>query len=104
MEKVIHRILMGTGQNTLERDMVKDSWLDIIGRYLHLQTEEIKTDGKIINKEQLIFPVIISSPAFVRFQHMRKNTVLENYLIQHSAGSGKSIQLHGSPIGFQSSQ
>ena len=69
----------------------KDSWLDIIGRYLHLQTEEIKTDGKIINKEQLIFPRYHQLTCVRKISaHAKEYGVGKNYLIQHSAGSGKS--------------
>ena len=69
----------------------KDSWLDIIGKFLHLQVEEIKIDGRTVKKEKLIFP---------RFHQLdcvrsiaadaKENGVGKNYLIQHSAGSGKS--------------
>ncbi|NLD50648.1 MAG: type I restriction endonuclease subunit R, partial [Clostridiaceae bacterium] len=69
----------------------KDSWLDIIGRYLHLQTEEIKTDGKVINKEQLIFPRYHQLTCVRKVAaDAKENGVGKNYLIQHSAGSGKS--------------
>ncbi len=69
----------------------KDSWLDIIGRYLHLQTEEIKTDGKTINKEQLIFPRYHQLTCVRKISaHAKEYGVGKNYLIQHSAGSGKS--------------
>ncbi len=49
-----------------EEVLVKDSWMDIIQRFVHLQTDEIEIDlsasgdgqagGKIIKKEKLIFP------------------------------------------------
>jgi type I restriction enzyme R subunit len=69
----------------------KDSWLDILGRYLHLQVEEIKIDGRTVKKEKLI------SPRYHQLDCVRKlaadakeNGAGKNYLIQHSAGSGKS--------------
>ncbi|MEA3414667.1 MAG: type I restriction endonuclease [Thermodesulfobacteriota bacterium] len=69
----------------------KDSWMDIIGSFLLLQTEEYKIDGKIFKKEKLIFP------RFHQLDVVRKLTLDarqkgagNNYLIQHSAGSGKS--------------
>ena len=34
----------------------KDSWLDIIQRFFHLQVEEIKIDSKLYKKESMIFP------------------------------------------------
>lgn len=69
----------------------KDSWLDIVGRFLHLEQETIKLNGKSARKETLIFP------RFHQLDVVRKLTADaeekgagQNYLIQHSAGSGKS--------------
>ncbi|MEQ8192256.1 MAG: type I restriction endonuclease [Candidatus Eremiobacterota bacterium] len=69
----------------------KDSWMDIIGRFLHIQTEEFKYDGKVIKKEKIVFP------RFHQLDAVRKLAADateagpgKNYLIQHSAGSGKS--------------
>lgn len=69
----------------------KDSWMEILQRFVHLQTEEFESNGKIYKKEKLIFP------RYHQLDAVRKisNNVLEveagtNYLIQHSAGSGKS--------------
>ncbi len=74
-----------------ERILQKDSWMEIIQRFVHLQTEEIEVEGKIFKKEKLIFP------RYHQLDAVRKisKKVLEigpgeNYLIQHSAGSGKS--------------
>jgi len=38
-----------------ENILQKDSWMEIIQRFVHLQTEEIEVDGKIYRKEKLIF-------------------------------------------------
>ena len=69
----------------------KDSWMEIIQGFVHLQTEEFEAEGKIYKKEKLIFP------RFHQLDVVRKisEKVLavgtgKNYLIQHSAGSGKS--------------
>ncbi len=69
----------------------KDSWMDIIGRFLHIQTEEFKYDGKVIKKEKIVFP------RYHQLDVVRKLAADatesgpgKNYLIQHSAGSGKS--------------
>lgn len=71
--------------------LAKDSWLEIIQRFVHLQTEEIISEGRIYRKERLIFP------RYHQLDSVREisKKVLEvgvgkNYLIQHSAGSGKS--------------
>ncbi|WP_291104653.1 MULTISPECIES: type I restriction endonuclease subunit R [unclassified Dysgonomonas] len=69
----------------------KDSWLEIIQQFVHLQTEEIEAEGRTYKKEKMIFP------RYHQLDAVRKigEKVLEvgsgkNYLIQHSAGSGKS--------------
>ena len=74
-----------------EAVLQKDSWMEIIHQFVHLQTDEYETDGKIYKKEKLIFP------RFHQLDVVRKisSSVLQhgpgkNYLIQHSAGSGKS--------------
>ncbi len=75
-----------------ERVLTKDSLLEILQKYLHLQ-EEISKDkkGKKTTKQTLIFPryhqldVVSRLLADVKGQGSGKN-----YLIQHSAGSGKS--------------
>jgi type I restriction enzyme R subunit len=69
----------------------KDSWLDIIHRFIHLQIEEIEYEGRKLKKEKMIFP------RYHQLDVVRKITsdarvtgVGKNYLVQHSAGSGKS--------------
>lgn len=69
----------------------KDSWLDILGKYLHLQVEEEEVQGKKIRKETLIFPRYHQIDAVRKIsQHTRSHGAGNDYLIQHSAGSGKS--------------
>lgn len=71
----------------------KDSWLEILGRFVHLQKEE-KTDkstGKTYLKETMIFPRYHQLDVvrqLINSAHTEGGT--KNYLIQHSAGSGKS--------------
>ena len=61
----------------------RDILLDIIGRFLHLEG----TNGK----EALIFPRFHQIDAVLKMLiHARSNGSGNNYLIQHSAGSGKS--------------
>ncbi len=74
-----------------EEVLKKDSWMDIIQRFIHLQTNEIEINGKTIKKEKLIFP------RYHQLDSVRKITADakeagagKNYLVQHSAGSGKS--------------
>ena len=69
----------------------KDSWMDIIGSFLLLQTEEYKVDGKIFKKEKLIFPRFHQLDVVRKLaRDARQKGLGNNYLIQHSAGSGKS--------------
>ena len=72
--------------------LTKDSLMDIIQKFLHLQIDE-KTlpNGKKVKKETMIFPryhqldVVRKLEADARIHEAGKD-----YLIQHSAGSGKS--------------
>jgi type I restriction enzyme R subunit len=61
----------------------REKWLSIIGRFIHLE----KADGK----EAMIFPRFQQLDAVTKLMdHARANGPGQNYLIQHSAGSGKS--------------
>jgi type I restriction enzyme R subunit len=75
-----------------EEVLQRDSLLDILNRFLHLQIEEKRTDtGQKIKKETMIFPRYHQLQAVRQLESRAK---LEgpgnNYLIEHSAGSGKS--------------
>lgn len=72
-----------------------DRLLDIVGRFMHLQVEErrILTDEGIkkITKETMVFPRWHQLDAVRRLvDHARQHGPGRNYLVQHSAGSGKS--------------
>src|SRR5690606_23516302 len=72
-----------------------DSLLDILQRFMHLETKErqIRTDKGVrsIRKETMIFPRYHQLDAVRRLvAHARGNGAGHNYLVQHSAGSGKS--------------
>ena len=74
----------------------KDSMLDIIQKFIHLQvTEEKKItpdgDEKKIKKKTLIFPRYHQLDVVRKMiADVHENGAGKNYLIQHSAGSGKS--------------
>ena len=73
----------------------KDSLLDLIGKYLHLEIAEKKvyTDKGVIKKkkETLIFPRYHQLDVVRKLlDNAKGNGAGHNYLIQHSAGSGKS--------------
>jgi len=71
--------------------LIKDSWLDIIQRFIHLQVEEIEIDGKTFKKEKLIFPRYHQLDVVRMITDDAKIAGSgKNYLVQHSAGSGKS--------------
>lgn len=70
----------------------KDNILDLVANFIHLQVEE-KEDksGKKTKKETLIFPRFHQLEAVKNIiNHAKENGSGNNYLIQHSAGSGKS--------------
>ncbi|WP_349741173.1 type I restriction endonuclease subunit R [Roseateles cavernae] len=73
----------------------RDSLLDILGRFMHLQAEEkrIASDEGIkkITRETMIFPRYHQLDAVRRLvAHAGEHGAGRNYLVQHSAGSGKS--------------
>lgn len=79
-----------------ENVLQKDSLLDIIQKFIHLQITEDKKllpDGseKVIMKKTLIFPRFHQLDVVRKMvADVRENGAGKNYLIQHSAGSGKS--------------
>ena len=72
-----------------------DSLLDILQRFVHLEVKEkqIKTDKGVrtVRKETMIFPRYHQLDAVRKLvAHAKADGAGRNYLIQHSAGSGKS--------------
>jgi type I restriction enzyme R subunit len=69
----------------------RDSFLDILARFIHLEIDEREIGGKLIRKETLIFPRYHQLDAVRKLETTaRIEGSGNNYLIQHSAGSGKS--------------
>ncbi|QDT24811.1 Type-1 restriction enzyme R protein [Gimesia panareensis] len=70
----------------------RESCLDLFARFLHLQIDERRTDeGKKIKKESMIFPRYHQLQAVRKLvANARIEGVGHNYLVEHSAGSGKS--------------
>ena len=69
----------------------RDSWLEIISRFMHLQKDEYLVDGRKYVKESLLFPRYHQLDCVRDLRRDAKaNGPGINYLIQHSAGSGKS--------------
>lgn len=75
-----------------EEVLQRDSLLDLMVRFLHLQIEEKHTDeGRKVKKETMIFPRYHQLQAVrVLVDAARGEGVGHNYLVEHSAGSGKS--------------
>lgn len=72
-----------------------DSLLDILQRFMHLEIKErqVKTDRGVrtITRETMVFPRYHQLDAVRKLvSHARENGSGRNYLLQHSAGSGKS--------------
>lgn len=75
-----------------EKVLAKDSLLEILHKYMHLQVE-IKEDknGNKTCKETMIFPRYHQLDVVTKLlENVKQNGAGHNYLIQHSAGSGKS--------------
>ena len=75
--------------------LARDSLLDILQRFMHLEVKEKKvaTDRgpKTIRKETMIFPRYHQLDAVRKLvAHAKNHGAGRNYLVQHSAGSGKS--------------
>lgn len=69
----------------------RDSFLDILARFIHLQVEEKKLDGRKVTKETMLFPRYHQLDAVRKLvADAREKGTGHNYLVQHSAGSGKS--------------
>jgi len=71
--------------------LARDSILDIFARFLHLQIEEKQLGSRQVKRETMIFPRYHQLDCVRKtIDHTRNSGVGSNYLIQHSAGSGKS--------------
>lgn len=70
----------------------RDSLLDLLSRFIHLQVEEKRDDqGRKVKKETLIFPRFHQLEAVRSLVDLaQRDGVGNNYLVEHSAGSGKS--------------
>ena len=75
-----------------EEVLERDSLLDILARFIHLQVDEKRDDrGRKVKTEIIIFPRYHQLEAVrVLVDAARSEGVGHNYLVEHSAGSGKS--------------
>jgi type I restriction enzyme R subunit len=75
-----------------EEVLQRDSFLDLLARFIHLQIDERRDDqGRKVKKETMIFPRYHQLQAMrMLVEAARREGVGHNYLVEHSAGSGKS--------------
>ena len=75
-----------------EEVLQRDSLLDLLARFIHLQIEDKRDDqGRKVKKETMIFPRYHQLRAVRKLvEAARSEGVGNNYLVEHSAGSGKS--------------
>jgi type I restriction enzyme R subunit len=75
-----------------EEVLQRDSLLDLLARFIHLQSEEKRDDlGRKVKTESMIFPRYHQLQAVrMLVDAARSEGVGHNYLVEHSAGSGKS--------------
>ena len=74
-----------------EEVLSRDSLMDIVARFLHIQVEEKKVGNKVIKKETMVFPRYHQLECVRELVQTAKiEGAGHNYLVQHSAGSGKS--------------
>jgi type I restriction enzyme R subunit len=69
----------------------RDAWLDLIGRFIHLETRVVVENGKKRTEQRFIFPRYHQRDAVLKLEgDSRSKGSGESYLVEHSAGSGKS--------------
>jgi type I restriction enzyme R subunit len=75
-----------------EEVLARHSLLDLLARFLHLQVDEKRDDhGRKVKIEQMIFPRYHQLQAVrLLVEAARTEGPGHNYLVEHSAGSGKS--------------
>ena len=74
-----------------EQVLQRDNLMDIFQRFMNLEVKKEKQDGKEMTKRTLIFPRYHQLDVVRKLiADVKTKGSGENYLIQHSAGSGKS--------------
>jgi len=69
----------------------RHSLLDILAQFVHLQVDEKMLGSQLVKTETMIFPRYHQLDCVRKMVgHAREHGTGQNYLIQHSAGSGKS--------------
>ncbi|MGF1472938.1 MAG: DEAD/DEAH box helicase family protein [Rubrobacteraceae bacterium] len=78
-----------------EQVWAKDAWMDLLGRFIHAEKPEedgfARSSVRTRKPGRVIFPRYHQWDAVLKMtDHARENGPGETYLVQHSAGSGKS--------------
>jgi len=74
-----------------ERVWQRDNWLDLLARFIHVERPTKGTGAQKRAAEVVIFPRYHQWDAVLAIEaHAREHGAGGNYLIEHSAGSGKS--------------
>lgn len=74
-----------------EEVLERHSFLDLLARFIHLQVEEKQVGSKTIKRETMIFPRYHQMDCVrAAVADATEHGTGQNYLVQHSAGSGKS--------------
>jgi len=84
----------GSPTTYLWRDVLdRDQWLDILGKFIHYETAKTKdsSTGKLTEHKALIFPRFHQLDAVTKLVAASRDAGPgQRYLVQHSAGSGKT--------------
>lgn len=74
-----------------EQVWARDPWLDLLARFVHVEQDQPGRKAKAARKGRVIFPRYHQWHAVrTLVDHARSNGAGHRYLVQHSAGSGKS--------------
>lgn len=73
--------------------LTKDTVLDLISKFIFIETKDIPDEktGRTLHKQNVIFPRYHQLDVIRKIlADVKENRTAQNYLIQHSAGSGKT--------------
>ena len=74
-----------------ERVWQRDAWLDLLARFVHVERPEQGAPAERRAKTRIVFPRFHQWDAVLSLEaHAREHGAGQAYLVQHSAGSGKS--------------
>jgi type I restriction enzyme R subunit len=72
----------------------RESLLDIVAHFIHIEIKEVKLENKIVRSEKVVFPRYHQLDCVRKLVvDARARGLGNNYLVQHSTGSGKSLSI-----------